>query len=76
MAQTPTGKGFKVLKIDELVRMADGGGIEKYYRHTIKTRGGVVLTVNIEARDFSADKAGPILESRAVEADKVLSLGT
>lgn len=67
-------KNYKVLKIDELVRLADGGGVEKYYRHTIKTRGGTVLTVNIDAKYFSAELAAPILEKSATEADKILSL--
>ena len=31
---------YKVLKIDELTRVSDAGGIEHYYRHTIKTKGG------------------------------------
>ena len=65
---------FKVLKIDEMTRLAESGGVEKYYRHQIKTKGGVVLTVDIGERDFTVEKAAPILEKRAVEADKILSL--
>jgi len=67
-------KPYKVLKIDELVKMGEAGGVERYYRHQIKTRGGTVLTVDIDERDFTADKAGPILEKRALEADKILTL--
>lgn len=63
---------YKVLKITEGLRPADTGGVEKYYRHQIKTRGGMILTVNIEERDFTAEKAVPILTSAAVEADKIL----
>jgi len=63
---------YKVLRIDELIRPADTGGVERYYRHTIKTRGGVRLTVDIDEKDFTADKAGPILAKRAAEADKIL----
>jgi len=65
---------FKVLKIDEMVRLADTGGVERYYRHQIKTKGGVVLTVDISEKDFTAEKAAPILERRAAEADKILAL--
>ena len=65
---------YKVLKIDELTRMAEVGGIEHYYRHQIKTKGGVVLTVEIGAKDFTAEKAAPILLKKAQEADKILSL--
>jgi len=65
---------FKVLKIDEMTRMAEGGGIEKFYRHQIKTKGGVVLTVDIGEKDFTAEKASPILSAKAAEADRILAL--
>lgn len=67
-------RAYKVLKIDELTRVSDTGGVEHYYRHTINTRGGTVLTVDIDERNFTADKAAPLLEKRATEADKILSL--
>ena len=65
---------YKVLKIDELTRVSDTGGIEHYYRHQIKTKGGVVLTVSISQEDFTAEKAAPILLAKAQEADKILKL--
>jgi len=65
---------YKVLKITEMIRPSDTEGVEKYYRHSIKTRGGTVLTVDISDKDFTADKAAPILTKRAVEADKILQL--
>jgi hypothetical protein len=67
-------KPYKVLKIDELTRLSEGGGVERYYRHQLKTRGGVILSVDVDERDFSAEKAAPILEKHAVEADKILAL--
>ena len=67
-------RAYKVLKIDELVRPSDTAGVERYYRHTIKTRGGTVLTVDIDEKDFTAEKAAPILEARATEADKIKAL--
>lgn len=67
-------KLFKVLKIDEMVRVKDEGGIEKYYRHQIKTRGGTVLTVDIDEENFTPEKAEPILAKKAAEADKIKSL--
>lgn len=69
-----TQKPYKVLKIDELTRLAEAGGLERYYRHRILTRGGTRLTVDISERDFNAEAAGPILEKKAVEADKILLL--
>jgi hypothetical protein len=67
-------KPYKVLKIDELSRLSDTGGIERYYRHTIKTDGGTVLTVDIDAANFATEKVGPILLAKALEADKILNL--
>jgi len=63
---------YKVLKIDELTRVSDLHGIEKYYRHTIKTKGGVVLSVNVDEGDFTPEKAGPILAEKAKQADSIL----
>ncbi|MBA7481128.1 hypothetical protein ES707_16598 [subsurface metagenome] len=65
---------YKVLRIDELTRVSDVGGIEHYYRHQIKTKGGVVLTVNISEADFTAEKAAPILLKKAIAADRILAL--
>lgn len=65
---------YKVLKIDELSRVSDTQGIEHYYRHRIKTRGGVVLTVDIDEKDFTEEKAAPILLKKAIGADKILAL--
>lgn len=65
---------YKVLRIDELTKVGEAGGIEHVYRHSIKTKGGTVLTVNISEEDFTAEKAAPILEAKAIEADKILKL--
>jgi len=67
-------KAYKVLKIDELTRVSDTGAIEHYYRHQIKTKGGVILTVDIDEEDFTAEKAAPILAAKATMADKILAL--
>jgi len=65
---------YRVLKIDEMTKVADMGGTEHYYRHSIKTKGGTILTVNISEKDFTAEKAAPILLKKAQEADKILAL--
>uniref|UniRef100_A0A6M3XYE5 Uncharacterized protein n=1 Tax=viral metagenome TaxID=1070528 RepID=A0A6M3XYE5_9ZZZZ len=67
-------KAYKVLKIDELTRVSETRGIEKYYRHQIKTKGGVILTVDIDEKDFTDEKAAPILAAKAANADKILAL--
>ena len=68
------GTEYKVLKIDEMTRIAEAGGVERFYRHQIKTKGGVVLTIDIDEKAFTAEKAAPILLKRATEADKILAL--
>jgi len=65
---------FKVLSIDELTKVGDMQQIERYYRHRIKTKGGVLLTIDIGEKDFTAEKAAPILLKKAQEADKILAL--
>jgi len=65
---------YKVLKIDEMTRPDDVRGIKHVYRHTIKTKGGVVISVDIDEKDFTEEKAAPILLKKAKEADKILAL--
>jgi len=65
---------YKVLSIDEMTRVSDVKGIEHYYRHRIKTNGGVILTVNISEEDFTPEKVAPILLKHAQNADKILAL--
>jgi len=67
-------KTYKVLKIDEMSRLADSGGVERYYRHQIKTAGGVVLSVDIDADNFTPEKTAPILAAAAANADGIMKL--
>lgn len=65
---------FKVLKIDELTRVCEVGGVEKYYRHQLKTKDGVVLTIDISESDFTPELAAPILLKAAQNADSIKKL--
>lgn len=67
-------EAYTVRRIDELTRLSDVGIPERYYRHQIRTKGGVVLTVNISEKDFTPEKAAPILAKKAEAADKILGL--
>jgi len=67
-------EAYTVLKIDELSRVSDLKGLEKYYRVAIRTRLGTTLTVDVSEADFTPDRMKPILEKRAVEADKIKAL--
>lgn len=64
-------KDYTVLAIDELSRMGDLGGIEKYYRYRIKTKGGTVISVNIDEADSTEEKAPPILAAKAKMFDGI-----
>lgn len=70
----PMSKPFRVLKIDEMTKVAEAGGIERFYRHQIKTKGGVIMTVDIAAEDFAPERAEPILTKAAENADKIKAL--
>lgn len=65
---------YTVLKIDEMYRPAEIGGVERYYRHTILTKGKTRLTIDIPEAIFTAEKTGPILLKKAIEADKIKAL--
>jgi len=67
-------KEYQVLSIDERTRVSDVKGIEHYYRHRIKTKGEVVLSIDIDEEDFTPEKAAPILLKAAQNADKILKL--
>lgn len=66
-------KAYKVLKITELSRLSKTGGVEKFYQHQIETKGGVILTVDIDKSNFTPEKAAPILTQAAENADKILT---
>jgi len=68
------GNEYKVLKIVQMVRPGEAEGIVNVYRHTIKTKGGTILNVEVKEEDFTPEKAAPILLARAQEADKILKL--
>lgn len=67
-------KEYKVIRGDELTRLSEMGGVEHYRRYTIKTKGGMVITVDLDAKDFTDDKASPIFLKAALDADKILAL--
>ncbi len=66
---------YKVLKIDQLSRVSDLKGVEHYYRVQIKTKGGTVLSVDVNQEDYTDEKIAPILLAAAQNSDKILKLG-
>jgi len=67
-------KEYEVLKLTEMARTDDFGRVVPYYRVRIKTKGGSVLTVNLEIEDYTEEKAAPILLAAARNSDKILAL--
>lgn len=67
-------KAYSVIKIDELIRPADQGGVETYSRVTIKTRTGQRATVDIDGADLTPEKAAPALEKKARDIDGIMEL--
>jgi len=67
-------KEYEVIKTDQLTRVSDTRGLESYYRVQIRTRGGTVLSVDIDGDNWTPEKAGPILLERAKNADEILKL--
>lgn len=65
---------YKVITIDEMVRPGEISGIERFYRHTIFTKGKVRLTVDIDETNFTPEKSAPILLAAAQNADKIKAL--
>lgn len=66
------GTEYTVLKIDEMTRLGDMHTIEKYYRYTVKTKGGSVITVDLSEKDSTPEKAPPILLKKAQDFDAIL----
>lgn len=65
-------KDYQVLKIVELVKPSDQGGVERFYRHTIRTTGGTVLSVDVGEKDWTPDKSAKLLAAAAQNADAIL----
>ena len=67
-------KPYTVLRITPATRLADAGGIEKYYRVQYRTLGGVVDTVDVDEKDYTEEKLPALLTELAAKHDKMLKL--
>ena len=68
-------KEYEVIHIDQLTRMSETQGLEPYYRIRFKTKGGVVLTTDVDEKDYIEEKVAVILIAEAQKTDKILALG-
>ena len=67
-------KEYEILWIDQLTRVADLGGIERYARVRFKTKKGILWNIDIDDPDLTPEKAAPIVEKKAKELDGIMSL--
>ncbi len=67
-------KEFEVISIDELTRVSDTRGLERFSRIKARTKGGAVFTVDVDEPDTTPEKSAPILLKRAKELDAILKL--
>jgi len=68
-------KAYEVIKTDQLTRVSDNRELENYYRIQIRTAGGNVLSVDIDEKDYTPEKADQILRAAAANADTISKLG-
>lgn len=74
MPEVKPQKIYKVLKIDQMARPRDEGGIEMHYRIQYRTKGGVVATTEIAEEDYTEEKVNTLLTKLAEKHDKILAL--
>lgn len=67
-------KEYTVLKVTPMSRVADEGGIEKYYRIKYKTEGGIVDTFDVPEKEYTAKDLPPIILKLAQKHDAMLLL--
>lgn len=59
----------EILTIDQLSRVGELGGIERYGRVRFRTKKGTIWTIDIDDEDLTLEKARPIVDKRADELD-------
>ena len=67
-------KEYEVIKSDQLTRVSDTRGLENYYRVQIRTKAGVVISVDVDEEEFTPEKIAPILQAKAANADRIMKL--
>jgi hypothetical protein len=54
--------------------ISNEGKIYKFRRYTLRTKSGSVITVELDEKDWTAEKAGAIFLKAATEEDKIRAL--
>ena len=65
---------YKVTDSVEMTGIDREKGIFKYRRYTLRTKAGSVLTVDLEEKNWTPEKAAPIFLKAATEEDKIRAL--
>jgi len=65
---------YKVLDSIEMTGIDKIKGIFKYRRYTLRTKSGSVITIDLDEKDWTPEKAGPIFLKAALDEDKIRAL--
>jgi hypothetical protein len=65
---------YKVTDSVEMTGIDKARGIFKFRRYTLQTKGGSVITVELEEKNWTPEKAAPIFLKAATEEDKIRAL--
>jgi hypothetical protein len=65
---------YKVTNSIEMTGISNEGKIYKFRRYTLRTKSGSVITVELDEKDWTAEKAGAIFLKAATEEDKIRAL--
>ena len=65
---------YKVLKSVEMTGFQDARGLFKYRKYTLLTKAGSVITVDLEEKDWTSEKAAAVFLKAATEEDKIRAL--
>jgi hypothetical protein len=65
---------YKVTKSLEMTGISEEGRIYKYRRYTLHTKSGSIITVDLDEKNWTPEKASAIFLKAATEEDKIRAL--
>ena len=65
---------YKVIESVEMTGIDKVRGVYKFRRYTLRTKSGSVITVELEDKDWTPERASPIFLKAATEEDKIRAL--
>jgi hypothetical protein len=65
---------YKVIDSVEMTGIDRLKGVFKYRRYTLRTKSGSIITVDLDEKDWTPEKASAIFLKYATEEDKIRAL--